>query len=192
MTTTDAQRGRVLAAQVATFLFLGLYPAWAGQFLAAPEYPLPGPGVAVADFNGDAIADVAVAGGSLNVSLGNGDGTFQAYVAYPGNGLSALVVADLNQDGKLDVAASFPSDLVTPGGISVFLGNGDGTFQPRVDYLAGFLTSNVAIGDFNGDGNLDMVAPNYVDNTFSVFIGRGDGTFRPPVTYAAGNNPLGI
>jgi hypothetical protein len=48
----------------------------------------------------------------------------------------------------------------------------------------------VAVGDFNGDGNLDLVTANVNNNTVSVLFGRGDGTFQAPVNYAVGANPV--
>ncbi len=50
----------------------------------------------------------------------------------------------------------------------------------------------VAVGDFNGDGILDLVTANYLDNTVSVLLGKGDGTFAPQVTYAVGSIPRNV
>ena len=70
------------------------------------------------------------------------------------------VAADLNGDGKLDlaVAADFP-----PSGVHVFPGNGDGTFGAPVFYQAGKNPAQIALGDFNGDGKKDLAVP---DNAF--------------------------
>jgi len=74
------------------------------------------------------------------------------------------------------VTANFSSNTV-----SVLLGKGDGTFMPHVDYATGLGPQPIAVGDFNGDGNLDVVTAE--DSTVSVLLGNGDGTFRKCVNY---------
>src|SRR5436305_1475348 len=73
-------------------------------------------------------------------------------------GPQAVVAADFNGDGKLDLA-------LTSGGttVSVLLGNGDGTFRPAVNFATGSGPRSIAVGDFNGDGNLDIVTANASD-----------------------------
>jgi uncharacterized protein (TIGR03437 family) len=134
--------------------------------------------VAVEDFNRDGIPDLATltSGGAVVVQLGKGDGTFQPAVSYnvgpPGlpteGGL--LVVADFNGDGRLDLALSAVA------GVSVLLGNGDGTFQAAVNVAP--LSGPLAVGDFNGDGRADIVI---AGSTVSVLLGNGDGTFQPAI-----------
>ena len=150
--------------------------------------------VAVGDFNHDGKLDLAVANSnSSNVSvlLGNGDGTFQTAVNYDvGGAPTSIAVGDFNHDGKLDLAVAVP----VPGPstyVSVLLGNGDGTFQTAVNYNAPYAPDAVAVGDFNGDGNLDLVVGNRSSN-ISVFLGNGDGTFRTAVNYSAGYNPSSV
>ncbi len=93
----------------------------------------------------------------------------RATIALPGVGLPAAA-GDFNHDGKLDV-------VVAGSYLSVFLGNGDGTFKAPVNYAGSF--GFVAVGDFNNDGNLDLVViPD--SYTVSVYLGNGDGTFQPP------------
>ena len=63
-------------------------------------------------------------------------------------------------------------------------------FQPHVDYATGTYPFSVAVGDFNGDGKLDLAVTNSGDNTVSVLLGKGDGTFQAHVDYATGDiNP---
>ncbi len=142
----------------------------------------------VGDFNGDGKVDVATAGifggsSSVNILLGNGDGTFQIGASYPGESTPvAMAVADFNRDRKMDLAIAYLEGT----GISVMLGNGDGTFQKAVDYPTAF-PDGVAVGDFNGDQVPDLVAANLSSPSgVSVFLGNGDGTFQPGVMYPSG------
>ena len=100
----------------------------------------------------------------------------------------SVVVADFNKDGKLDFANVNYNDGAA-GSVSVFLGNGDGTFQPKVDYAVGDGPDGIAIADVNGDGNLDLVVANDTGSSVSVLLGNGDGTFQAHKDYGAGSFP---
>jgi hypothetical protein len=151
--------------------------------------------VAIGDFNGDGKPDLSLANGSGTVSilLGNGDGTFQPHVDYAaGPGAFSLAVGDFNGDGKLDLAVANNNGNQS-GTVSVLLGNGDGTFQPHVDYPVETGPYSVAVGDFNRDGKLDLVVANYpFVFTVSVLLGNGDGTFQAQVTYPVGRQPISV
>ena len=100
-----------------------------------------------------------------------------------------MVTVDLNGDGKLDIVAASGTFSLSSN-VSVFLGNGDGTFQSRVDYpfFAFFGLSqpnSILASDFNNDGKSDVVAVNGSGAT--VFLGNGDGTLNPPVMYGSSN-----
>src|SRR6266567_3890984 len=119
------------------------------------------------------------------------------YAANPGPSPSSFSVAvgDFNGDGKPDLAA------LNVSGIIVLLGNGDGTFQARVGYVAGSDPISVAVGDFNGDGKPDLAVANvhynvsFFDrgtNNVNVLLGNGDGTFQAAANYAAGSGPQSV
>jgi hypothetical protein len=149
-----------------------------------------------ADFNGDGKLDLAVLGQTgLNdgivIRLGNGDGSFQAPVAYaaPEGGVGGPVVGDFNEDGKLDLA--IPDGSASK--VSILLGNGDGSFQSEITSPTGSYTQLIVAADFNGDGNLDLATANVGTSpglgSVSILLGKGDGTFQSHVDYAQGGMP---
>jgi hypothetical protein len=112
--------------------------------------------------------------------------SFRAAVGYiTGSGTSGVAVADLNGDGKPDLAAAVRGS----NGVGVLLGRGDGTFGAATTYAAGADPFTVAVADLDGDGKLDLVTPNRLGNDVSVVLGHGDGTFGAPTGYAAGQGP---
>ncbi|WP_024513504.1 VCBS repeat-containing protein, partial [Bradyrhizobium sp. ARR65] len=144
--------------------------------------------VVLADLNADGKLDVITNSGptgasQVAIALGNGNGTFQAPVSFGSAiGYNEALVADLNGDGKLDVAAIDQYGNT----VSVFLGNGDGTFGSQANFAAGTTPTNFAIGDVNGDGKLDLVIGHSNSTLVSVLIGNGDGTFQAPADYSVG------
>jgi len=155
---------------------------------AIAAYCIGGP--VLGDFNGDGKLDLAVPNGfdasEVLVCFGNGDGTFQNCSSYDSKLVAtAVTAADVNGDGKLD--------LITDG-VAVLLNNGDGTFSlgptQQVSTLGGNMNP-IAIGDFNGDGVLDVavmdVFSSYSQQNVAVLLGRGNGAFRNPIEFAAGS-----
>jgi hypothetical protein len=152
-----------------------------------------------ADFNRDGKMDlVACNGNQLNVLLGNGDGTFHALppINLPDGGAPwPMVTADLNNDGKTDLVG-FEGVNGHDAQLIVILGNGDGTFQPPA--LSSFSAhemypTTLAVGDFNGDGRLDLAVSFSTGSLGSphgfiyIFLGNGDGTLQSPITYNSPN-----
>jgi sugar lactone lactonase YvrE len=144
--------------------------------------------VAVGDFNGDGIPDLAVTNGtnSITILLGNGDGTFRVAPVSPppGNSPSGIVAGDFNNDGKLDLAVVNSGDNT----ITILLGNGDGTFKPAAAHPAtGGSPNSIAVADFNRDGNLDLVLVNAcaisayctTNAQLTILLGDGQGGFTP-------------
>jgi hypothetical protein len=150
----------------------------------APRYFTGGAQVqslAVGDFNGDGKTDLVVTSFGFNpisVLLGNGDGTFQAQRPF-GAGFRATfaAVGDFNGDGKPDLVTASP-DFST-NGVNVWLGNGDGTFQPARTFATGGAPGTVVVADFNGDGRPDLAVANNGGGSVSELLGNGDGTFQP-------------
>jgi hypothetical protein len=158
--------------------------------------------IAAGDFDGDGILDLAVVnfGSGVNVLLGNGDGTFQTPVSYAAGSVPvAVAVGDFNGDGIPDLAvANIGLANTGPGNVDVLLGNGRGTFLPAVEYPGGtnVASASLAVGDFNGDGILDLAVANTSNDTkgsgINLLLGKSDGTFQPAVDYAVGSNPYAV
>jgi hypothetical protein len=144
--------------------------------------------IVAADFNGDGKLDLAVAktsDDSVYISRGNGNGTYKtpSKVAVGESIEGGIRVGDFNNDRKLDL---FLPSLASGNPAVVMLGNGDGTFKPAINSssfsVAGTYPRGWAVGDFNKDGKLDIVATlpaNADTGGYIVLLGNGDGTFKP-------------
>src|SRR5262245_17727158 len=167
--------------------------------------------VAIGDLNGDGKLDLAVTNigeldplglftspGTVSVLLGNGNGTFSAATPYStGIGPFSVAIADLNGDGRLDLAvANYGNPLSGVGTISVLLGSVGGGFQGQTQYptLTGFAgAQSVAIGDLNGDSRLDLVVAD-ASNKVPVLLGQAGGGFLAltPRALSGANNPSSV
>ena len=142
-------------------------------------------GLATADLNNDGKLDLVTANysdGGVSVLINNGDGTFKLPVKYPtGYATTGVAIGDFNHDGHPDLAAA----VDIPGGIAnvaVLLNDGQGIFQPAVKYNAGDNPYTLVVGDFSGNGNLDLAVAN-LGPTISVLMGNANGTFQATRDY---------
>jgi hypothetical protein len=137
--------------------------------------------LAVGDFNGDGMADVAAidSDGTLYLFLNSGNGsltlskTEYTYSNCSSLGSPVAVAADFNRDGKLDVALSVNNQL------QILLGNGKGAFSagPITDLN---VSEGLALGDFDGDGDADLATWTYDSSSVYVQVAYGDGTGNFP------------
>jgi uncharacterized protein (TIGR03437 family) len=148
--------------------------------------------IAIGDLNGDGKPDIVLAapGASLNIFLGNGDGTFNtqtmlATVPTASQSQVSVALADLNGDGKLDLLVA-PCATQNTSAIAIALGNGNGGFQTPILYpallpsVSGASTAMVAAGDVNGDGIPDIVTAGG-----TILFGDGKGSVASRSDYAS-------
>lgn len=174
-------------------------------FVPITQYVLNAYMPAVGDFNRDGKLDLAVTGAGVaaaqddqvNILIGNGDGTF---TVPPVSGFTsgaapeAIVVADFNGDGKLDLAITNYQDAT----VAILLGNGNGVFTQATasPITVGNGPDAIVTADLNGDGKLDLAVANYLDNTLTILLGNGDGTFTPasssPISVGAGPSSIAV
>ncbi|HTX39950.1 MAG TPA: FG-GAP-like repeat-containing protein, partial [Bryobacteraceae bacterium] len=186
-----------LTIQPYSHAILVLFGNGDGTFNGTPAYSAgtgqPG-GLAIGDFNGDGVPDAVVGSGEpfstlgeITLLTGNGKGAFTPQPVTTEQGSTSLAAGQFTTSGHTDFVAT------NPAGISVFLGNGNGTFQsPSLISTVSTGITGAAVGDFNGDNKLDFAVVDSQGGTNSnayVYLGNGDGTFQNPKTIAVGSGP---
>jgi hypothetical protein len=163
--------------------FGGFNPA-AGSPILAGASPA---AAAIGDLNEDGKADLAVANdnsGNVSILLGDGSGAFSQAAGSPiavGTLPRSIVAADLDRDGRLDLAVA--NEAASSNSVSILLGNGSGGFTQPVGspFFAGTNPDSIAVGDLNGDDILDLaVADAGIPNAVTVLLGNGSGVFAQP------------
>jgi len=148
--------------------------------IRVPKHVYYGQPLAAGDFNGDGKMDLLVTNTDYygedwfpSIALGNGDGTFTQGSGFPDTYLPTFpAVGDVNGDGKLDIVMPALDSIEGLGITYVYTGNGDGTFQSTTYAGTQYWGYTAALGDFNGDGRLDIAT-----DAIQVLLNNGDGTF---------------
>ncbi|CAF4560470.1 unnamed protein product [Rotaria sp. Silwood2] len=150
--------------------------------------------IAVGDFNGDCVLDIALANNGTkhaDMMLGNGKGKFAIQTSFEiGFDSPPLVMAsgDFNNDKQSEI-------VIANGGsnhLDIFVAYNHGTFEDQKRYSVGSYPRSVVVGDFNNDSRLDIVVANEVSNDVSVLLGNGNGSFENQRKYPAGMGPQSV
>ncbi|HKX00836.1 MAG TPA: FG-GAP-like repeat-containing protein [Bryobacteraceae bacterium] len=154
--------------------------------------------LAAADFNHDGFPDlVSLDPTGATVMAGDGDGGFSSTFRYdfpPGSSIASVAVADINNDGKTDFVIEYQL-APDSGTLAVFLGRGDGTFQPPVNTVVPSGVVSLVTGDFNADGKPDVALVTRTgigssQDAILILLGNGEGTFSAPVSYPVAASSL--
>ncbi|PYS98341.1 MAG: hypothetical protein DMF63_16965 [Acidobacteria bacterium] len=148
--------------------------------------------LAVADFNNDMKADIAVTNqvsNDVSILLGTGTGAFLPQTLITaGSGPYAIVAGKFNADSNFDLAVANSGS----NNVSVFLGNGNGTFSAATNFFVGSTPISIADGDLNNDGKQDLAVANFgsfFSGSVSILIGNGTGGFTQGTTVRTRSQP---
>ena len=170
-----------------------------GTFAGALEHEEAFAGsVALGDLDGDGWPDVAVAGvtAGVGVFLNQGKGVFGSPTDYPvgarAQSTSAVVIADLDGDGKPDLAAADKNG----GAVATLRNAGKGAFLAAVNYPAGAAPTAIVASDFDGDGKVDLAVTNDFgngqDGSVSLLLNKGMAVFGAPAAYPIRSQPTSL
>jgi hypothetical protein len=153
--------------------------------LRVPTGTAPG-SVEIADFNGDGKFDIVVANEQshdVTILLGDGKGKFAPTKGSPfpaGHLPNDIAISDFNGDAKLDLAIANHEERH----LTVLSGDGNGEFTPALNSPVAVEVRphvhGVATGDFNGDGDADLVTDSWANDEVVVLFGDGKGNFGKP------------
>lgn len=145
--------------------------------------------IAIGDFNGDGHQDItATSNRKLAMYLGDGTGDFMLGDVQVVDNLTGefAIAEDYNNDGKLDILVKEENETTDETKLAIFLGNGEGGFSLKRDILIDAYT--VSVGDFNHDGNKDLVVTSIIDDKVYVLTGNGLAGFTEATAFTI-NNP---
>jgi hypothetical protein len=162
----------------------------------------------VGDLDSDGDLDLVVAAEEQHMSSwprvlilwNNGDATFECCDRYvtAGYGPAGIAVGDLDGDNDLDIAMAcsgeydYLCECRYGDHVSILLNNGDGTFADDVSYAASESPASVAVGDFDGDLDLDLAVGGGCDEGLAILLNAGNGTFTAATTYASDGSPRSV
>lgn len=151
--------------------------------------------ISTGDFNKDGKTDLATSNtgdNTVSLLLGDGYGSFDAQTTFVvGDTPYSVRVSDFNNDGNADLVTANGRD----GNVSILLGDGRGSFSAQTTFAVGgtyTFPSCVNVGDFNGDGNVDLITANTSDHNVSVLLGDGSGSFGQPTIFAVAGYAVSV
>ncbi len=146
--------------------------------------------IAIGDYNNDGNLDFATTDwedGLIFILLGNGSGGFTVSHCSDNYKPYGIAAADFNNDGNLDLVAANRNDGDTAG-VGLFLGDGNGGFSAMTEFSSGGIRAeDIAVGDFNADGNMDVAVANQGSFIVGILLGNGNGGFGTTATYNPDN-----
>lgn len=160
--------------------------------------------VTAADVNGDGKLDLICVGGSagpfarpgeLAVLTNDGSGGFELATNFPvGTYPQAVIAADVNRDGSMDLICANSGFLTAGSTITIFTNNGTGVFASNATLNVGSRPVSLAAADVNGDGFVDLISANQQDGTLTVLLNDGTGNFSPAASspVSVGNSPESV